>query len=266
MREFSKKIISRIRGSRVIKLPAKKGPDYLGSVCISYITDPFIYGVDSVLRRGHTNGFEVVAMSEVYRNMGFRVEICEWSDRWYQPPSDCRIAVDINTNLERWALPSGCLKLLHATTSHWAISNAAEYSRITKALERTEIAFKPRRQLQPTNASNIADSVVVLGGEYTINSYVGTKCAVQPIPISSAYYFNILNKKNYNNCKRNFLWLGSYGMIHKGLDLVLEAFEKMPDLNLTICGRPEKEDDFYSYYRKQMFLLFCDLSPILLKV
>jgi len=48
--------------------------------------------------------------------------------------------------------------------------------------------------------------------------------------------------------KRKFLWVGSYGMVQKGLDLVLEAFAEMPELELTVCGRPEKEEDFFKLY------------------
>lgn len=41
-------------------------------------------------------------------------------------------------------------------------------------------------------------------------------------------------------------------MVHKGLDLVLEAFSMMPDLQLTICGRPEKEEDFFRAYGNEL--------------
>jgi glycosyltransferase involved in cell wall biosynthesis len=37
-------------------------------------------------------------------------------------------------------------------------------------------------------------------------------------------------------------------MVQKGLDLVLEAFAQMPELELTVCGRPEKEEDFFDLY------------------
>ncbi len=40
--------------------------------------------------------------------------------------------------------------------------------------------------------------------------------------------------------------------MHKGLDLVLDAFADMPDLELTVCGRPEKEDDFYRLYHREL--------------
>jgi len=41
-------------------------------------------------------------------------------------------------------------------------------------------------------------------------------------------------------------------MVHKGLDLVLEAFAATPDLHLTVCGRPEKEADFFKHYKHEL--------------
>jgi len=70
------------------------------------------------------------------------------------------------------------------------------------------------------------------------------------VPISSAYEFPWPENRDFVSAKKKFLWLGSYGMVHKGLDLALDAFAGMPELELTVCGRPEKEDDFYRLYEK----------------
>jgi len=42
-------------------------------------------------------------------------------------------------------------------------------------------------------------------------------------------------------------------MVHKGLDLVLEAFAKMPGFHLTVCGPVEKEPAFIHAYRKELY-------------
>jgi len=42
--------------------------------------------------------------------------------------------------------------------------------------------------------------------------------------------------KNHDSSKTNFLWFGSYGAIHKGLDLLLDVFEKRDDIVLHIAG------------------------------
>ncbi len=40
------------------------------------------------------------------------------------------------------------------------------------------------------------------------------------------------------------MWFGSGGMIHKGLDLVLEVFARMQEYHLHICGPVHHEEDF----------------------
>ena len=72
------------------------------------------------------------------------------------------------------------------------------------------------------------------------------------IPISSAYEFSWPQGRDFEKAKRRFIWVGSYGMVHKGLDLALDAFVDMPELELTVCGRPEKEADFYRLYEKHL--------------
>jgi len=42
-------------------------------------------------------------------------------------------------------------------------------------------------------------------------------------------------------------------MVHKGLDLVLEAFVRMPEYALTVCGPVKEEKDFEETYAKELY-------------
>jgi hypothetical protein len=46
-----------------------------GCVVISYITWPFVEGVDSPKMRGHTNAYEVTVMAQAFLDLGFRVRV-----------------------------------------------------------------------------------------------------------------------------------------------------------------------------------------------
>ena len=50
--------------------------------------------------------------------------------------------------------------------------------------------------------------------------------------------------KDFNNAKKHFLWFGSSGMIHKGLDLLLDIFSKREEIHLHICGPLEGNQSF----------------------
>jgi glycosyltransferase involved in cell wall biosynthesis len=223
-------------------------------VAVSYLTWPFRDGWDSPKARGHTNAYEVVVMAEAYRDQGFRVEVTDWDNAAYVPPDDCRIAVDIHGNLERWhgQLPPACKRILHATGPHWLFWNHAELTRLQAVRDRRGVALRPRRQVEPSRGVEIADEVVVLGNEFTRHSFLFGGKPVTRVPISSAYEFPWQEHRNWESARRKFLWVGSYGMVHKGLDLALDAFAGMPDLELTVCGRPEKEDDFSTHYEREL--------------
>jgi glycosyltransferase involved in cell wall biosynthesis len=40
------------------------------------------------------------------------------------------------------------------------------------------------------------------------------------------------------------LWFGSYGLLHKGLDIAIEAFRCRPDWTLHVCGYTNAEQEF----------------------
>ena len=52
--------------------------------------------------------------------------------------------------------------------------------------------------------------------------------------------------------RQNYLWFGSSGAIHKGLDLVLDAFHNLKDVNLHICGNIESEERFFEHYKTSL--------------
>ncbi len=241
---------------RPIRLGRETGQ---GCVAISYLKEPFqkISNLDS---RAHTNWQECRAMAEAWVNHGFRVEIVDCRDSHYFPPKDVRFAVDICLNLERWApsLPKDCLKILHATGAHWLTQNIAELARLEALKFRRGTLLAPRRQAPSSYGIEVADCGIVLGNQFTESTFRYANKPITRIPISSAFTFDFHDTKNWEKCRNQFIWFGSYGMIHKGLDLVLETFAKHPSLQLTICGRPEKEADFFSCYQKEL----CELPNI----
>jgi glycosyltransferase involved in cell wall biosynthesis len=74
-----------------------------------------------------------------------------------------------------------------------------------------------------------------------------------PVPIPSACMYPWSESKDFDACRRNFLWFGSGGFIRKGLDLVLEAFAGMPEYHLTVCGPIEEERDFQQAFAKELY-------------
>lgn len=236
--------------------PIKLGPPPSrseGTVVLSYLRSPF-EGLPSSEARGHTNWQECRAIASAWCAKGFHLEVVDRKDRNYNPPSSAVAVIDLGVNLERWApqLPPRCLKVLHATGAHWLTQNIAELVRLENLKARRGVALKPRRQNIPNSGIESADVACILGNEFTIDSFRFSGKRLSRVPISSAYTFDWLTNRDGESCRKRFLWVGSLGMVHKGLDLVLEAFAARPDLHLTVCGRPEKEPDFWSAYQTEL--------------
>jgi len=54
------------------------------------------------------------------------------------------------------------------------------------------------------------------------------------------------NAKNHLAARKNFLWLGSTGAIHKGLDILIDVFRQRDDIILHICGLNKYEKKLLS--------------------
>ena len=255
LKEACNKVFGRLSSSRVTNLPVVLLPagEERGAVSISYISRPLRGTPAGSNARGHSNASEVVAMTEVWREEGFRVEVCDYNDRSYRPPSDCVVAIDIHDNLQRWVSRGGSFrKVHHATGCHWRFQNDAEIRRLAALRDRRGVDLQARRQVAPSRGAELADEITVLGNGFTVDTFRFAGKPITRIPISSAYGFAWPHDREFSRAKTRFLWLGSYGMVHKGLDLVLEAFRNMPHLQLSVCGRPEKEDDFYRLYETEL--------------
>jgi len=204
--------------------------------------------------RGHTNAFEVLTMAESFLELGYRIEVCDCDNTHYKLPADCVVAIDIHSNIERWQgdLPGKCHFILHATGTHWLQLNKAELGRLESVRDRRGVVLRPRRQAAVSNSIEFAEQIVVLGNDFTVRSWEFSGKPIIRVPISSAFQYDWPSERDFSKAKKKFLWVGSFGMVHKGLDLVLDAFAGMPDLELTVCGRPEKEGDFFQLYKKEL--------------
>ena len=225
-----------------------------GTIVISYLSNGWSVSGGIADARGHTNVAECGIMVEAYLDLGFDVILVDYNNGTFVPASDCRLVVDLHSNLERWdgVLQKSCRRVLHATGPHWMEYNLSELNRLQGVCERKGVALLPRRQLQPSKGGMFADHITAVGNTYTMETFHFTGKPMTRIPISSAYELPWPDSREMSVARSRFLWVGSFGMVQKGLDLALDAFAGMPDLELTVCGRPEKEEDFYRLYEKEL--------------
>jgi glycosyltransferase involved in cell wall biosynthesis len=243
---------NRLLHKDIITLNSTKKSDK--NVLLSYITLPFRIKLDNPAFYFHTNLWECLQIAKIWSNYGYNVDIIDWDNSIFLPKKDYSVFIDIHTNMERLApmLGKNCKKILHITGAHWRFQNDAENKRLLALKDRKGITLQPRRQVPPSFGIEYADCATILGNTFTQKTFTYSGKPLYPIPISTSVQFPFFENKEFYKIRKN-LWFGSSGMVHKGLDLVLDTFSKLPEYHLTICGPVKQESDFEKAYRKELY-------------
>ena len=245
--------IEAIRRKRVVSLAPEGGQK--GNVLLSYITKPFTLKPDDRWWGVHSNMWECKEIATTWLEAGYAVDVIDYRDSNFVPRKKYDVLIDIHDNLERLAPLVGkdCLKILHATGSHWRFQNEAEQRRLNALRERRHVVLQARRTVPPSRGPETADFVTLLGNDATESTFAYAGKPIYKLKVSSPVAYPWDDGKDFESCGKRFLWLGGSGLVLKGLDIVLEAFAGMPELQLTVCGPTDKERDFADAYHKELF-------------
>lgn len=253
--EFGRRAWGKVRGHhyRVGTLEPAGPPT--GRVLISYILDPFFLSPGRPMPVSHTHFWECRTMAEAFVEAGYAVDVIRWANRRFEPAHGYDVLVDVRLNLERLGpkMPPTCLKIMHAETAHHAFHNAAQQQRLDALEERRGIRLPPYKMIEPNQAIGVADEATVLGNAFTMSTYAFAGKPLHRIPISCPYTYPSPAEKDFAAAARRFVWFGSDGFVHKGLDRVLEAFAGLPDHHLTVCGPLAKERAFQQAFYRELY-------------
>ena len=194
-------------------------------------------------------------MAELLCEEGWEVDAISWTARSFEPRRGYDLMIDVRTHLERWRpqMP-GALAVAHLDTAHWSFNNPAEQQRLAALAERRGAILAPRRQLPQNRLIETADRATYLGNDCTAEPSGRAGIPMERGRVRVPRTYPWLDRE-WESARRRFLWFGSGGLVHKGLDLVLEAFAAMPELELYVCGPIERERDFERLYRRELYEL-----------
>jgi hypothetical protein len=228
------------------------------NVLISYITYPFKNGVNL----GHTNTAEALEIAKVFHELGYKVDIVNYE-------------YEGNLNYDKYSVVFGfgeplinsfyrrnhkILTIYYGTGMHVIHQNHATLKRIEEVYKKKgKLLLESGRIVDKawSAQTSLVDSIITLGNDEVVNSYQKYfSRKIYNIPNSYYKIFDheeILKNKNFRDAKNHFLWFGSSGLIHKGLDLLLEVFKEMSDFQLHICGPIDNEPKFKNCYYEELY-------------
>lgn len=228
--------------------------DYEKNALICYITFPFNFWVS----HNHSNMIEAKEIAKIFSELKYNVDIiqhdCSLEDISF---STYEIIFGMEPNFEMLVTRLKPKRsIYYATGANYTFQNSAELGRIRDFKARHGVELQPRRQVLPNNSLKVADAIICIGNDWTKSTYAKDFSKdIETIRVSTYDFFpapQIAKAKDWDKARSNFLWFGSVGAIHKGLDLLIDVFDHHPELNLYVCGNVVQESDFYNYYKEKL--------------
>jgi glycosyltransferase involved in cell wall biosynthesis len=228
--------------------------NYSKRCLLSYITKPFRDGPSSVI---HQNRWQVRELARVIGGYGYNVDVVDWYHARVKLEGKYDLLLDVSpgqNHPHNDHLAEGASRVALLTTSNPATSNQAETARLERIARSRGVKLKPRWYLEPLTNEAVESCAAfwLIGNSQTLSTYRGF--ALPPVSlIRNTGYSLLYPSDNSRKSPRSFLFLGSRGQVHKGLDLLLEIFAELPQLRLYVCGHFAAEKDFCEAYRKELF-------------
>lgn len=246
--------ITRPRFRKVVSLHPGETPQ--GVVLLSWLIEPFLLKPDEQMPNSHTRYWDCVQIAKTFLDLRYSVDVIDSRNTIFDPKKKYSFFVGHRINFDQIAglLNHDCVKIAHMDAAHWIVNNHATYLRKLELKQRKGVAIRESHRIIEHNlAIENADYAIAYGNEVTLGTYRYAKKPLFRVPISTCALFSWPEGKNYDTCRSSFLWFGSGGLVHKGLDLVLEAFSEMPDVHLYVCGPLQREKDFEKAFYKELY-------------
>jgi glycosyltransferase involved in cell wall biosynthesis len=206
------------------------------------------------VKTAHTNTLECLTACKIFDELGYNVDVVDYDSR----------AILINYNQydliygfgtpveESFNAFNGLKRVIYGTGCDTVYSNTASLARVKVFYAKHEmLCLNSARLAELTWRRQLvfADLVISLGNSFVKKTYQEqTNSRVESLNLFFRDGDKIdLFSKNYSLAKKKFIWWGSAGAIHKGLDLLLEVFSKRKDIELYVCGY-KPEYPFHDYF------------------
>ncbi|RKG31598.1 glycosyltransferase [Acinetobacter tianfuensis] len=230
------------------------GTNFKKNVLISYITLPFYKNYVS-----HTNSFEALTAAKIFNELGYNVDILFYKNKindlkkydviyGFGDVFEQVVKKNLNPTL-----------IYYGTGMHVCHQNMKTLERMHDVHQKKDVWLpKSMRYVRESWSyqTTIAHAIIALGNEVCEKSYRKHTDISKIYSLRAPYFHTIKNNLIYErkeSSKNKFLWFGSSGLIHKGLDLCLEYFKLNKTVELHICGNILSEPDFVKVYYEELY-------------
>lgn len=251
--------ISKTRVSKTDKILRNVfNSNFKKNVLISYLTEPFIKGINN----GHTNLTECFTAAEVFHELGYLVDVIYLDDTESEIDfSKYEVVYGQSLAFEKSFAAKNTdkiKKIFYSTGTNpfyfQKVSGRCVYDFYKKTGLMLPESGRLYNSVGPLQ-SICSDAIIVLGNDFSKNTYKEVNPLLDCYSLN-LFYFDVydidLTNKEYSKAKKHFLWFGSSGLLCKGLGLCIDIFSQREDIVLHICGGTIYETKFWDYYRPKV--------------
>lgn len=227
-------------------------------VLLSYIQQPFIMRQFGLVSFKHTNFNEAVVIAEIFEALNYQVDVVDYNFYGKIDYSQYDVIFGFGESFqESFSASNQPIRIFYGTGMNVNVQNANAMLRLYDFYKRHAIWLPSSVRYIPKQWAlqySFSDSILALGNQDCVDSYERYSLKSKVYQIPSFYYQKhdaafIIEERSKNNF-RDYLWFGSSGAIHKGLDLVLDYFiNNDTEQTLHVCGLIEQEHDFWKTYK-----------------
>lgn len=223
---------------------------------VSFIVYPYVLESN---RAFHTQVNECISICEILNELGYTVDLTDYNNndasclqQEYQLVIGFGEPVEkILNNITR----KNFLLISYRNGSDNVFSDKISLDRLFDFYKKTGVLLVNSARVNPESwriQIKFANRIIALGNSFIRQTFEGHTAG--RFDTLDLFYIDVgmieLAKKDFVESKNHFLWFGSKGAIHKGLDLLLDFFSRRPELHLHVAGLNQTEKDFITYYEK----------------
>lgn len=218
---------------------------------LSYVTGPLVSELNGEKLVRFSNYGLAVNWVRALNELGYIVDMIDWDNTEFQPAQPYDLVVfhggknfaEVMPRLREMTGPNRQTRIIHYLTgSYWKFNNDEEDKRLADFKKRHGVAVGRDRFIHASEdaVNEAADSIIVLGDPSMRHTY--PKNYKKVLTVNNGSYPDdhfTSHTKDYEAAKHNFLFYAGAGSIHKGLDLLIDAFKTLTDQHLYIVANTD---------------------------
>lgn len=231
----------------------KKSQNKVRSALLSYLVGPLLPTPNKRDKVTFSNAGIAQNIPRALNELGYTVDIVNYNNVSFLPRRHYDLFIGhAGYNFERIAkkLDPKIPKIYFSTGIYWKDWNQREQERFRALFQRRGVYLPLDRFISESEeyANEHADGIICLGNDFARETY---KCFPLVINLNNAVFSDEydIKSKDYEFGKTQFLFFNGGGNVHKGLDLLLEAFSRL-DQHLYV--RQSMEPQFEKIYKKEL--------------